>query len=164
MSLFVRTFVLLTKMSDWALRRSIANSNEKLRDEGDFIIDRIRQNNYLRTGDILTAMNSGQLTVIQAAIDRSEQTRIIAERMSTFFATKKRLLESRKKVHTCSCVVSDARILVYNININIFQLEYLKTIANEYSCTTAILLSTFYLSVRLSNVWIVTKRNMTQQI
>ena len=109
MSLFVRTFVLLTKMSDWALRRA----NDKLRGEGDFIIDRIRQNNYLRTEDILAAMNSGQLTVIQAAIDRSEQTRIVAERMSAFFATKKRLLESRKKVptilisHTCSCVVSD---------------------------------------------------------
>ena len=126
--------------NDWALCRAIANANERVREEGGFIVGKIRKNNYLRTTDILQAMNSEHLTEVQAAIDRSDQIRIVAEKMYAFVATK-------------------------------FQREYLKTIGNEYSqfllykceCVRTIMLSTFYLSARLSKTWIVTKRNMTQQ-
>ena len=69
---FVRRIVLLKMSNDWALCRAIANANERVREEGDFIVDKIRENNYRRTTDILQAMNSEHLTEVQAATDRSD--------------------------------------------------------------------------------------------
>ena len=90
--------------NDWAIRRSIGNASEKVDEDGTFIVSELRANNYLRSDDIIGAMNSTQLAEVQAAIDRSDQTRIVAERMCAFFAAKKRLLESRIKVFLSFCV------------------------------------------------------------
>ena len=62
--------------NDWAIRRAIGNASEKVHEDGTFIVNGLRANNYLRSDDIIGAMNSTQLAEVQAAIDRSDQTRI----------------------------------------------------------------------------------------
>jgi len=39
-----------------------------VKDEGEFIVEKMRENNYLKTTEILQVMNSDSLTELQAAL------------------------------------------------------------------------------------------------